>query len=245
MTLIEQVKILDDKIKANKAQYDLDRESAKISALSSGELEIYKYLTGEDLEYKPGVVEKTKFEYSPLGQVFNKGLDESDKKEGLLKSLKNFEGKDEEQLKAIKDPGEKQLQILTNKANKEVDFKNVSFRDKLDSESKRAYNEIKEQGEKINYTKLVCIGSGKDQYNFTIFLDLKTLAESIYSGTISLKNAKTGQRSMDDMIIKLDYYSPKKEKYEAQRESILLNSRELYKGRKIILIAFENDISTV
>ena len=47
MTLTEQVKILDDKIKANKAQNELDREAAKISALSSGELEKYEYLTGE------------------------------------------------------------------------------------------------------------------------------------------------------------------------------------------------------
>ena len=80
MTLTEQVKILDDKIKANKAQYDLDRETAKISALSRGELEKYKYLTGEDLGYKPDVVQKLKFEYSPIGKVFNKGLDESEKK---------------------------------------------------------------------------------------------------------------------------------------------------------------------
>ena len=49
MTLTEQVKILDEKIKANKVQYELDREVAKISALSSGELEKYTYLTGEDL----------------------------------------------------------------------------------------------------------------------------------------------------------------------------------------------------
>ena len=48
MTLTEQVTILDDKIKANKAQSDLDREAAKISALSSGELEKYENLTGED-----------------------------------------------------------------------------------------------------------------------------------------------------------------------------------------------------
>ena len=46
MTLTEQVKILDDKVKVNKAQYELDTEAAKISALSSGELEIYEYLTG-------------------------------------------------------------------------------------------------------------------------------------------------------------------------------------------------------
>ena len=58
MTLIEQVKILDDKIKANKAQYDLDREAAKIYALQSGELEKYEYLTGEDLGHKPNVIEK-------------------------------------------------------------------------------------------------------------------------------------------------------------------------------------------
>ena len=62
--------ILDDKIKANKAQYELDREAAKISALSSGELEKYEYLTGEDLGYKTGVIQKAKFEYYPLGKVF-------------------------------------------------------------------------------------------------------------------------------------------------------------------------------
>ena len=85
MTLTEQVKILDDKIKANKAQYDLDREAAKISALSSGELEKYEYLTGEDLGYKPDIIQKVKLEYSPLGKVYNKGLDESDKKRAFEK----------------------------------------------------------------------------------------------------------------------------------------------------------------
>ena len=63
MTLTEQVKILNDKIKANKAQYHLDREAAKISVLSSGELEKYEYLTGEDLEYKPDVVQKASIIY--------------------------------------------------------------------------------------------------------------------------------------------------------------------------------------
>ena len=109
MTLTEQVKILNGKIKANKAQYDLDREAAKISALSSGELEKYEYLTGEDLGYKPGVVVKAKFEHSPLGKVFNKGLDERDKKEGILKRLKNIEGKNKEQLDA---QSEKQLNVI-------------------------------------------------------------------------------------------------------------------------------------
>ena len=67
MTVIDQLKILDNKIKVNKAQHDLDREAAKISVLSSGELEKYEYLTGEDLGYKPDVIQRAKFEHFPLG----------------------------------------------------------------------------------------------------------------------------------------------------------------------------------
>ena len=92
MTATDQIKIIDNKIKANQAQYDLDRLTAKISGLSSGELRKYEYLTGEDLGYRPSVLEQTKFDYSPLGKAFNKGLDDKDdKKEGLLKRLKNIE----------------------------------------------------------------------------------------------------------------------------------------------------------
>ena len=65
MTHKEQNKILDDKIKANKRQYDLDRTNAEISAYSSGDLPKYKYLTKKDLGYKPNLFEQTKFEYSP------------------------------------------------------------------------------------------------------------------------------------------------------------------------------------
>ena len=70
MTLTDELKILDDKIKANQAQYDLGREAAKISAFFSKDLlEKYEYLTGEDLGDRPSVLEKTKFEYSPLVAV--------------------------------------------------------------------------------------------------------------------------------------------------------------------------------
>ena len=94
MTLTDESKILDNKIKAN--QHDLHREVAKISALSLKELDKYEYLPGESLGYKPGIVEQTKFEYSPLGEVFNKGSEKEDKKEELLKRLKNIEDKNEE-----------------------------------------------------------------------------------------------------------------------------------------------------
>ena len=92
MTLTDELKILDDKIKANQAQYDLGREAAKISALSSKDLlEKYEYLTGEDLGHRPSTIEHAKFEYSPLGKIFNKGLGKDDQKEGLFKRLKNIE----------------------------------------------------------------------------------------------------------------------------------------------------------
>ena len=75
----------------NEAQYDLDRKAAKISALSSNNLDKCEYLTGEDLGLKPNTIEQTRFEYSPLGEIFNKGLDKDDKKEGLFKRFKNIE----------------------------------------------------------------------------------------------------------------------------------------------------------
>ena len=72
MTLTAQIKILNRKIKQNEAQYDLDREAAKTSALSSNNLDKYEYLTGKDLDLKPSTVGQRKFQYSPLGKVFNK-----------------------------------------------------------------------------------------------------------------------------------------------------------------------------
>ena len=70
MTCKEQNKILDNKTKANNAQYNLDRMNAEISAYSSGNLSKYEYLTNRHLGYKPEAFEKSKFEYSPLGKVF-------------------------------------------------------------------------------------------------------------------------------------------------------------------------------
>ena len=87
MTLTDELKILDDKVKANPAQYDLGREAAKISALSSKDLlEKYEYLTGEDLGHRPSVLEKTKFEYSPLGMSLSKSF-----KKDNVKNIANRE----------------------------------------------------------------------------------------------------------------------------------------------------------
>ena len=78
MTVTDQIKILNRKIKQNESQYDFDREAAKISILSSNNLDRYELLTDEDLGLKPSTIEQAKFEYSSLGRVFNKGLSEED-----------------------------------------------------------------------------------------------------------------------------------------------------------------------
>ena len=65
MTVTDQLKIIDNKIEANQAQYDLDRRAAKISAYSSDDLRKYEYLTADDLGYKPSLIKQAKFDYSP------------------------------------------------------------------------------------------------------------------------------------------------------------------------------------
>ena len=77
-------------------------------------------MTGEDLGYRPDTVQKAKFEYSPLGQVFNKGLDSSGKQEGLLKRLKDIEDKTDNQLKAIEGQNN-QSDLVENQRKKQSD----------------------------------------------------------------------------------------------------------------------------
>ena len=113
MTITDQIKILNKKIMQNEVQYNLDREAAKISAFSSNNLDKYEYLTGEGLGLKPNTIEQARFEYSPLGKIFNKGLSENDKN-GLFKRLEIIKDKNEKQLQVIKDQGEKQLKERTN-----------------------------------------------------------------------------------------------------------------------------------
>ena len=64
---------INDQIKDEKLQYDIDREAAKISALSSGKLHKYQYITGEDIlpSNQQQIIEQTKFTYSPLGKAFD------------------------------------------------------------------------------------------------------------------------------------------------------------------------------
>ena len=93
MTCKEQNKILDAKIESNVNQYKVDRMNAEISAFSSGDLNKYEFLKRIDLNYKPNVLDKDRFEFSPLGQIFSTGLDKNAQgyqEEGVIKLLKDI-----------------------------------------------------------------------------------------------------------------------------------------------------------
>ena len=77
MTRKEQNKILDAKIESNINQYKVDRLNAEISPFSSIDLNKYEFLKRIDLNYKPNALDKTRFEFSPLGKTFSMGLDKT------------------------------------------------------------------------------------------------------------------------------------------------------------------------
>ena len=80
----------DDQIRDEKLKYDINREAAKISVLSSGKIHKYEYLTGEDIlpSNQQQIIEQAKFTYSPSGKAFEK------------------------QIKTIEDQGERQVEVL-------------------------------------------------------------------------------------------------------------------------------------
>ena len=85
---------IEDQIRDEKIQYDINRETAKISALSSGKIDKYEYLTGEEIlsSNQQQIIEQAKFTYSPLGKAFEKQTktieDQRKKQIDALESLK-------------------------------------------------------------------------------------------------------------------------------------------------------------
>ena len=148
MTRKEQAKILDDKTKANNAQYDVNRLNAEISAYSSGDLDKYEFLTKQDLKYKPDALEQAKFTCSPLGKVFNDGLNKKDntKKVGILQRLKNIE----DNLNSNNDNGNRKVGIF--QIIKDIKDKGIKISN--DNEAIREIREhiqnLRNKGVKVN-----------------------------------------------------------------------------------------------
>ena len=118
---------INDQIKDEKLQYDINRETAKISALSSGKLHKYEYLTGEDIlpTNQQQIIEQKKFTYSPLGKAFDK------------------------QIKTIEDQGKKQVDALnTLKSDNKITIKKYTYdpRDtQFISKQKEIFNKLADE----------------------------------------------------------------------------------------------------
>ena len=157
---------IEDQIKDEKLQYDINREAAKISALSSGKIDKYEYLTGEEIlpSSQQQIIEQAKFTYSPLGKAFEK------------------------QAKTIEDQGKKQVKAIQD--NKQlVNINNDDYKDKLLLSKEREifkdiYNKrldkIEQINNKIDYNNLnyVVVGTG-DEYNFNNLDDPLTFLNNI------------------------------------------------------------------
>ena len=120
---------INDQIRDEKLQYDTDREAVKISALSSGKIHKYEYLTGEDIfpSNQQQIIEQAKITYSPLGKAFEK------------------------QIKTIEDRGKKQVDALKNlkpiKRSKAITYDDDDHDDNDDDDEsleqkKETYNKI-------------------------------------------------------------------------------------------------------
>ena len=126
---------INDQIRDEKLHYDINREAAKISALSSGKIHKYEYLTGEDIlpSNQQQIIEQTKFTYSPLGKGFEK------------------------QIKAIEDQGEKQIDALKDLKDQNKQLDNISDYkdDSLQSKERDDNNLIfttQSTGEKVDFS---------------------------------------------------------------------------------------------
>ena len=221
MTFKDQLKILDNKIRQNKADYDLYRKNVKISALSSGKLDKYEYLTGEDLGYRPDPVQKAKFEYSPLDQVFNKGLRTGERSEGLLKRLKNIEDKTNNQLRATEGKKDNQLDLAENQKKKSDPIGKTKFCD--ENLNKLAEDVIKKTKKYENKDLEYTVAKG-DKCNVNLYTNLEGFVKKIMNGILSIKKAKEQQDGLWNLIYKM-----KKRTREKKRgKSLVPKIRKLF-----------------
>ena len=214
---------IEDQIKDEKLQYDINREATKISALSSGKLDKYEYLTGEEIlpSNQQQIIEQAKFTYSPLGKAIEK------------------------QIKTIKDQGEKQVVAL--ESLKDSDKKLTPIKDFIPTENlnPEIINEIKriEEIEKIVDRNRMVYKGTNETYDFINFKTIRAFGNEIRNNVISLDTANIEQANLlsyiNDFIRKTKPQNPEKRKL---RSDVLDSVTSLVKGREVVLKAFQSGI---
>ena len=139
---------ISDLIRNENLQYDINREAAKISVLSSNKIQKYEYLTGGDISpsTQQQIIEQARFAYSPLGKAFEK------------------------QIKTTEDQGQKQVEALnTLKSNNQLAIEDVIPKNALNNDdAKKELNKIKEIEKNVDGEKLI-YETSKYTYQFKDF----------------------------------------------------------------------------
>ena len=238
MTRKEQNKILDAKIESNVNQYKVDRLNAEISAFSSGGLNKYEFLKRIDLNYKPNVLDKARFEFSSLGKTFNTALDKNVQgyqEEGIIKLLKYIRDglaggitprapkvpgaprgsdDDDEQKRLSKLLGE----LRTDEDNEE--FKNEPKEDESDKFVNNIPDLETEEEATLNKFKEM-VRNKEDEINKT-FEDKENKLNKLNNNVKKIKDyIKENNNKLNTIKYKLDYT-------ENERNNLLLNSNQLY-----------------
>ena len=159
---------IEDKIKDEKLQYDINKKAAKISALSSGKIDKYEYLIDKEIlpSNQQQIIKQAKFTYSPLGKAFEK------------------------QTKTIEDQGEKQIKATNDSTTKKYIPENI-----LNDEAKKELDKISEIEKDVDREKLV-YKKNIHTYDFQNFQTIRTFARDTYNGEINLEEANEDQRKL-------------------------------------------------
>ena len=215
---------INDQIKDEKLQCDINREAAKIRALSSGKLHKYEYLTGEDIlpSNQQQIIEQTKFTYSPLGKAFDK------------------------QIKTIEDQGKKEVDALnTLKSDNKLEIKDKDIIPEIafaNNESRKELNKIKEMEKIMDREKLI-YKTDKHTYDFRKFNTIRTFGKDIDNGKITLEEADESQSDLLDEIKTFnDRTIPKIFWQKETKEITLDNLNNFYEAREMVLNGFKSKI---
>ena len=172
---------IEDQIRDEKIQYNFNRETAKISALSSGKIDKYKYLPSEEIlpSNRQQVMEQAKFAYSLLGKVFEK-------------QTKTIEGQGEKQRKAIQD--KRPLKSIEKYYYSINDSPLVLKEEEIYKFTEESFEKINILDKKVDTNKLVFKYKGKTaDEDFGNFDNAHDLTDKIRNGENSLNDAKDDQ----------------------------------------------------
>ena len=164
-----------------------------------------------------------------------------DRKEGLLKTLRNIVGKNEEQLKAIEDQGKKQLDAIKNIETDSKSLTTISFFSRLSPKIKELLDKLKKEKNTIDSERLVCVKTDGTIFNLNTFKNsLEFASNNYHKGKTSLKEAKKNQYKMLKQLKDQEEDDPKNlDKLKSENET-LINAKKLYNNRDNVIRAFEN-----